>query len=223
MTTSPLDDFEQQNHINRYRNRLDDIRTMLNEIPDTMLTISSYAMDLAGSRATTEPALPGGEALILTGPWSSDATHGDDTPHPAQTITEWAHTIHDAHGQVPPHHLRFPQAIRYLHDQTPWILTSPWAPAWQRDIDAVHGRLRSLCPPEVDHHHDDAIEHDQITEDQLWDALALHPDHELTRRDLAHLGIPASTVTTWRHRGKVTETSPGRYRAGDIVDARRTA
>ena len=219
MTTIP----DREHDVDHWRNILNAIDRMLAEVPDTMLTIPSYSMDLAGPANTTELPLPGGDALVLTGPWASDATHGDDTPHPAQTIVEWAHTIHDAHGAVSAAGLRYAQALRYLRDQTPWILESRWAPAWRDDLEAVHGRLRALCPPEVDDRHDSTPLEDAITEQQVWEALEQHPEHELSRRDLAHLGINPSTLTTWRHRGKISETRPGRYRAGDIIDARRTA
>lgn len=217
------DDFDQLNQINHYRHRLDDIRDMHTELATTPPRVTSYSMDLAGPAATTEPPLPGGETLILTGPWASDATYGDDTPHPAQTIIEWAHTTYDAHNQTPPARLRFTQALTYLREQTPWILTSPWATAWRTDIDAVHARLATHCPPEVDHHHDDRTPDPTISAAQLWEALEEHPHHELTRRDLTHLGIHPSTITTWRHRGQLTEARPGHYRAADILNIRDTA
>lgn len=206
-----------------WRNILNAIDRMLTEVPDTMLTISSYSMDLAGPSASTEPPLPGGEALVLTGPWASDATHGDDTPHPTQTVIEWCETIRRHRNSPTTRRPRYAEALRYLRDETPWILESPFHAAWCEDIEAVHGRLRSLCPPEVDDRHDSTPLEEAITEEQLWNALAQCPEHELTRRELTHLGINPSTLTTWRHRGKISETTPGRYRAGDIIDARRTA
>lgn len=210
--------------ITHWRDRLDQIRDMLDQLPEQLVTITGYAMDLAGPVGHTVPPLPGGDVLAILGPWAPDATVGDDLPHPRQVITEWAHTIYDAHGQIPPAGLRFATALRYVRDEVPWILESPWADAWRDDIDAVHGRLATLCPAgPVDETHDDTPTVTIITEDQLWDALAQRPEHELTRRDLTHLGIPASTITTWRHRGKISETRPGRYRAGDILEARRTA
>lgn len=209
--------------VDYWRNILNAIDRMLTEVPDTMLTISSYSMDLAGPSSTTESPLPGGDALVLTGPWASDAIHGDDTPHPAQTVIEWCETIRERRGASMGARPRYAEALRYLRDETPWILESPFSYAWREDLEAVHGRLRSLCPPEVDERHDSTPLEDAITDEQLWEALEQHPEHELSRRDLAHLGIPASTVTTWRHRGKISETSPGCYRAGDILDARRTA
>lgn len=219
MTTA----LDREHDVDYWRNILNAIDRMLTEVPDTLLTISSYSMDLAGPSTATEPPLPGGDALVLTGPWASDATVGDDTPHPAQTVVEWAHTIHDARGAVPAAGLRYAEALRYLRDQTPWILGSPWAAAWREDLEAVHGRLRALVPAEVDERHDSTPLEEAITDEQLWEALEQHPEHELTRRDLTHLGINPSTLTTWRHRGKISETAPGRYRAGDIIDARRTA
>lgn len=214
---------QQPHEIDHWRNILNAIDRMLTEVPDTMLTISSYSMNLAGPSPSTEPPLPGGDALVLTGPWASDATHGDDTPHPKQTVIEWCETIRNHRGSPATSRPRYIEALRYLRDETPWILESPYATAWCEDLEAVHGRLRTLCPPEVDHRHDSTPLEEAITDEQLWEALEQHPEHELTRRDLAHLGINPSTLTTWRHRGKISETKPGRYRAGDILDARRTA
>lgn len=209
--------------VDYWRTILNAIDRMLAEIPDTMLTISSYSMDLAGPASSTEPPLPGGDGLVLTGPWASDATHGDDTPHPAQTIIEWCERIRAHRGSPNTRRPRYGEALRYLRDETPWILESAAADAWCTDLEAVHGRLRALCPPEVDDRHDSTPLEEAITEEQLWEALGQRPEHELSRRDLTHLGINPSTLTTWRHRGKISETSPGRYRAGDIIDARRTA
>lgn len=208
--------------VDHWRNRLNAIDRMLAELPEQHITISSYAMDLGRPAHASEPPLPGGDALDILGPWSSDATYGDE-PTPRQVIVEWAHTVYDAHDNVPPRDLTYTQALVYVREQVPWLLQSPWADVFRDDIDAVHGRLAALCPPVVDERHDSTPQRDVITEDDLWDALAQRPDHELTRRDLTHLGINASTLTTWRHRGKISETRPGRYRAGDILDARRTA
>ena len=50
-------------------------------------TISGYSMDLTGIRGTTD-RIPGGDALAMRGPWSRDADHGDDLPHPDQILRE---------------------------------------------------------------------------------------------------------------------------------------
>lgn len=135
--TDPLDDFDQQNLVNRYRNRLDEILTWYHALPDTMLSISGYAMDLAGTRGTTS-RIPGGDALAMLGPWSADADHGDDLPHPAQTIHEWTETINGTS------HRSLTENWRWLRDHVPHILESPWATAWREDIDALWHRLERL-------------------------------------------------------------------------------
>ncbi|WP_087483551.1 hypothetical protein [Brachybacterium massiliense] len=191
MTTSP----DHQHDVDYWRNTLNAIDRMLTEIPDTMLTISSYAMDLAGPSTSTEPPLPGGDALVLTGPWASDATHGDDTPHPAQTIVEWAHTIYDAHGTIPTARLRYAEALRYLRDQTPWILESPWTTAWRDDIEAVHGRLRALVPAEVDDRHDSTPLEETIDLTAMADLIP--EDKLLTRDEAEHFWPNRLDPTAW--------------------------
>lgn len=210
--------------INHWWRILGEIDTMLREVTEQHITITGYSMDLTGPTASAEPPLPGGERLDITGPWSSNATYGDQAT-PRQVVIEWDQTIrqHRAGADEPPPARSFAVALRYLRDETARILESPYAAAWCQDIEGVHGRLRSLCPPEVDQRHDSTPIEVTVTEDMLWKALEGRPDHELTRRDLTHLGINASTLTTWRHRGKITETRPGCYRAGDIIEARRTA
>ena len=129
--------------IGLYRQRLDDIRDWYTHLPETMLTIASQPLSLAPTRGTTT-RIPGGDALAMLGPWAPDADHGDDLPHPAQIIREWAHTIHDAHGNVPPAHGTWAAHWRFLRDQVPWILESPWAQDWQQDVDALWWRLARL-------------------------------------------------------------------------------
>lgn len=135
--TDWLDDLEEQNLVNRYRNRLDDIHTWYRALPDTMLTVSGYAMDLAGTRGTTS-RIPGGDALAMLAPWSSDADHGDDLPHPAQTVNEWVKAIDGTARRT------FAENWRWLRDHVPQILESQWAPAWRQDIDALWYRLEKL-------------------------------------------------------------------------------
>lgn len=186
---------DHEHDVDHWRNILNAIDRMLTEVPDTMLTISSYSMDLAGPSSSTEPPIPGGEALVLTGPWASDASVGDDTPHPAQTIVEWAHTIHDAHGAVPTAGLRYTEALRYLRDQTPWILESPWAPAWREDLEAVHARLRALVPAEVDDRHDSTPLEAPIELAALADHIP--GDQLLTRDEAEHFWPSAIDSTAW--------------------------
>ena len=131
------DDLDEQNLVNRYRNRLDDIRTWYQHLPDIMLTVSGYAMDLAGTRGTTS-RIPGGDALAMLAPWAPDADHGDDLPHPAQTVHEWVEAIDGTARRT------FTENWRWLRDHTPQILESQWATAWRQDIDALWHRLERL-------------------------------------------------------------------------------
>ena len=135
--TQPLDDFDHLNQIARYRNRLDDIREWRAQLPDVMLTISGYSMDLTGIRGTTQ-RIPGGDALAMLGPWAPDADHGDDLPHPDQIIREWTERLT---GQTLG---TWTENWRWLHDHTPNILQSPAADAWRADIDALWHRLERL-------------------------------------------------------------------------------
>lgn len=207
-------------NVAHWRDRLDHIDAMLTEIPEQHITIASQRFDLAGPQHAATPPLPGGERLAITGPWAADATYGDDTPHPRQVIIEWHSTLVEHRTGTTPARATYAAARRWLRDETPWILECPYAAAWRADIDQAHGLLQSLCPPLVGAEHDSTPPPSIITEDQLWDALSLHPEHHLSRRDLQHLGIPTSTITTWRSRGKLTETEPGKYRAGDVVALR---
>lgn len=138
-----VNDIDDLNTIARYRNRLTDIREWRTQLTDVMLTVSGYAMDLTGVRGTTD-RIPGGDALAMLAPWAPDADHGDDLPHPDQIIREWATTIHDHQGNIPPARATWAQQWRFLYDQTPAILESPWAADWQSDIDALWHRLAAL-------------------------------------------------------------------------------
>lgn len=189
MTTPP----DRDHVVDYWRNILNAIDRMTTEIPDTMLTISSYAMDLAGPATSTEPPLPGGDALVLTGPWASDATHGDDTPHPAQTIIEWCERIRAHRGSPATARPRYIEALRYLRDETPWILESAAAETWCADIEAVHGRLRALCPPEVDDRHDSTPLEEAIDLTALADQI---PGDKMLSRDEAEHFWPSSLDTT---------------------------
>lgn len=206
MTTS-LDDFEQQNLINRYRHRLDDIREWRAMLSDVMITVTGYSMDLANVRSTTD-RIPGGDALTMRGPWARDADHGDDLPHPDQVLREWMETITEQ-----PSPGTWGECWRWHRDQTQRILESPWADAWRTDIDALWWRLAKLTG-----NHPEPTPAPEITTDQVIDALRDNPDHPLTRREISIIfNIPASTITTWRSRGLQTDHR-GHYRAGDILD-----
>lgn len=204
--TDPLDDFEHLNTINRYRNRLDDIRDWKALLPEVMLTISGYSMNLTGVRGTSD-RMPGGDALVMTGPWSGDADHGDDLPHPDQVLREWVERLDGkARGS-------WTENWRWLRDQSPAILGTQWADQWKADIDALWWRLAKLTgnAPEPE-------PTPEITNGMVIDALRENPDHRLSRKELGIIfGIPASTITTWRSRGLETDEK-GSYRAGDILD-----
>ncbi|MGP5484381.1 hypothetical protein ACTXMZ_15505 [Brachybacterium alimentarium] len=119
------------------RDQLEDIRHWRDALSDVMLTISSQALDLTGIRGTTD-RIPGGDALAMLGPWAPDADHGDDLPHPEQIMREWVEQIHGERlGSWEEH-------WRWHWDQTPRILASPWADAWQADITALWWRLAKL-------------------------------------------------------------------------------
>lgn len=130
-------EFEALNRVARYRNRLDEIREWQGLLSDTMLTISGYRMDLAPARGSDPPVM-GGDAMVMVGPWSSDAEHGDDTPHPAQIVREWVERLEGpARGS-------WVEGWRWLRDEVPAILGSPWCAAWCEDIDGLWHRLASL-------------------------------------------------------------------------------
>lgn len=188
--------------IGRYRQRLTDIREWRTQLTDVMLTVSGYAMDLTGVRGTTD-RIPGGDALAMLAPWAPDADHGDDLPHPDQIIREWATTIHDHQGNVPPARATWAQQWRFLYDQTPAILESPWAADWQSDIDALWHRLAALTgnAPTPDTPTNRGPEDCQLLADRLPD------DARLTARD-ADLFWPgiAARLKDDRHHGRPTPT-----------------
>lgn len=124
--------------IGTMRDRLEDVRQWREQLSDVMLTISGYSMDLTGIRGTTD-RIPGGDALAMRGPWSPDADHGDDLPHPDQILREWRETITEE-----PHHGTWADCWRWHWDQTPRILETPWAEEWQQDLTALWWRLARL-------------------------------------------------------------------------------
>lgn len=131
------DEFQQQNRVNHYRNRLDDIRVWYGELSDTMLSVSSARMDLAPARGSGR-RLPGGDAMVMVGPWAPDADEGDDTPHPAQIVREWVERLAGESMRS------WAANWRWLFDAVPRILESQWASAWCSDVDALWHRLASL-------------------------------------------------------------------------------
>ena len=180
--------------VHHWQQTLNRIDRMLAEISELHVTISSQPLNLAGPTVATEPPLPGGDMLDVTGPWSSDATYATD-PTPRQVITEWAITIWDAHDQTPPNPLRYTHALTYVREKIPWILESPWADEWCDDINAVHGRLRALCPPEVDETHDSR---DTPATIDLPSMANLIPDgRTLTRDEAEHFWPGALDNKQW--------------------------
>lgn len=201
------DDLEQQNLTNRYRNRLDDIRTWYQHLPDIMLTVSGYAMDLAGTRGTTS-RIPGGDALAMLAPWAPDADHGDDLPHPAQTVHEWVEAIDGTARRT------FVENWRWLRDHTPQILESQWATAWRQDIDALWHRLERLSgdAPRTEQEHR-GPEHCQAEADNIPDAFRLTAKDA----DLFWPGIEQKLKDDRHHRRPVPDRAADRtYAASDL-------
>lgn len=129
--------------IGTYREKLDQIREWRPQLSDTILTLSAINLSLAPARGSTD-RIPGGDALAMLGPWSADADEGDDLPHPDQVIREWSQTIHGYLDATPPARSTWATHWRYLYDQCPSILESPWAEHWQADITALWWRLARL-------------------------------------------------------------------------------
>lgn len=207
MTDSLHDDFEQQNLVNRYRNRLDDIRTWYAELPELILTISSQALDLSGVRGTTD-RIPGGDALTMLGPWAPDADHGDDLPHPVQICKEWVHTIN---GNA---HRSFTENWRWLRDHTPQILESQWADAWRTDIDTLWGRLSALTGNSTPKPPPEPINLETM-------ALDIPDDAKLTPTEAGHFfpGITQKIKDDKHHkRLNITPDETGRYTASDLKE-----
>ena len=124
--------------IGTMRDRLEDVRQWREQLSDVMLTISGYSMDLTGIRGTTD-RIPGGDALAMRGPWSPDADHGDDLPHPDQVLREWLETIAER-----PSPGSWEECWRWHWDETPRILETPWGEEWQQDLTALWWRLARL-------------------------------------------------------------------------------
>ena len=124
--------------IGTMRDRLEDIRQWRGQLTGVILTISSQALDLTGIRGTTD-RIPGGDALAMLGPWSRDADHGDDLPHPDQVLREWRETITEQ-----THRGSWEECWRWHWDTTQRILESPWAEEWQQDLTALWWRLARL-------------------------------------------------------------------------------
>lgn len=124
--------------IGTMRDRLEDVRQWRGQLTDVMLTITSHGPDLTGIRGTTD-RIPGGDALAMLGPWSRDADHGDDLPHPDQVLREWRETVTEE-----THRGSWEECWRWHWDQTQRILESPWAEEWQQDLTALWWRLARL-------------------------------------------------------------------------------
>lgn len=192
--------------------KLQDIRFMYPQLSDVMLTVSGYAMDLTGVRSSNVPPLPGGDALAMLGPHSIGYDEPDDLPHPAQIISEWADRWREATRTPVRPGEKWAAHLAILQANTAWFIRQDRTGDFRTDIRAIHGRLSSLTgnsePPTPT---------PEPTPEEILDALREKPEHRLTRKELSTaLGIPASTITTWRSRGLTTDEK-GRYRAGDIL------
>ena len=202
----PHIDFEQENQANRYRHRLDDIRDWLAELTDTITTITSPRLSHAPG-GNGEARLPGGDALVMLGPWAADADHGDGIPHPAMICHEWVERIqgHARHT--------FTENWRWLRDNTPHILQSPFAEAWRADIDALWTKLGHLTgnhqPPEPQ------------PVNLIARAMSIPDTATMTAAEANHFfpGI-AQKLKDDRHHGRPTPTPAegGKYTGYDIKE-----
>lgn len=129
--------------IGHWQDMLEEIRTWYPQITDTMYQIRSQPLDLSGIRATAEPPLPGGDALVITSAWARDATYDDDTPHPAQIIIENAEAI-DRYQGYSERTYTFATAWHRNHEAVPWLHANGYIDAWGEGITAAHHRLQSL-------------------------------------------------------------------------------
>lgn len=170
--------------IGTMRDRLEDIRAWRGQLSDVMLTITSQAMDLTGIRGTTD-RIPGGDALAMLGPWSGDADHGDDLPHPDQVLREWRETITE---DTPAG--SWAECWRWHWDQTPRILETPWGEEWQQDLTALWWRLARLTgnapkneednlQRRLEDHANDLPDHARLTLAQLE---STYPGRNLSQR-----------------------------------------
>lgn len=143
--------------VGRWQDMLEDIRSWYPTINDTMYQISSKPLDLSGIRATAEPSMPGGDALVLTSGWARDATYDDDTPHPAQIIIESAEAIDRYQGHAEQAY-SFDTAWHRNHDAVPWLHANDYLDGWGAGISAAHHRLQALVgetPPKEEPEPDD--------------------------------------------------------------------
>lgn len=213
-----MDDFDlaTQNTINHYRNKLHDIHTWHQQLNDTMTTITSHTMNLAPTTHTPTPKLPGGDALAMLAPYNPNATEPDDLPHPAQILTNHAHTI-DHLQQHTPTTYTLTTALRRNHDAIPWLHANGHLPKWATEINQLWTRLGKITgnlqpnpqpqPP---------------TRQQLWEALEQNPHTLLPRQALTTLGYNKSTITTWKQRGILTPNNQGQYLAADLLNMKPT-
>lgn len=193
--------------------KLEEIRWMYPRIGDTMLTISGYAMDLTGISGSSEPPLPGGDALAMLGPWSPGYDEPDDLPHPGQIVREWADRWRQATRAPDPIGAKWATHLAVLRSNTEWFIRQDRNGHFRKDIRAIHGRLESLTG-----NSERPAPAPNPTPEEVLAALREKPEHLLTRKELGTiLGIPPSTITTWRSRGLAADEK-GRYRAGDILE-----
>lgn len=209
-------DFETQNTINHYRNKLHDIHEWHQQLNDTIGTISGYSMDLSGVTSPATPRLPGGDALAMLAPYSDGHLEPDDLPHPTQILTNHAHTI-DHLQQHTPTTYTLTTALRRNHDAIPWLHANGHLPKWATEINQLWTRLGKITgnlqpnpqpqPP---------------TRQQLWEALEQNPHTLLPRQALTTLGYNKSTITTWKQRGILTPNNQGQYLAADLLNMKPT-
>lgn len=193
--------------------KLEEIRFMYPQLSAVMLTVSGYAMDLTGIRGSSTPPLPGGDALAMLGPTSVGYDEPDDLPHPAAWIKDWADKWREATRTPTRPGEKWATHLAILQANTAWFIRQDRTGNFRTDIRAIHGRLSSLTG-----NSEKPTPTPEPTPDEVIEALKEKPDHRLTRKELSTaLGIPASTITTWRSRGLTTDER-GTYRAGDILE-----
>lgn len=212
--------------VGHWRDTLEDIRTWYPLITDTMYQISSKPLDLSGIRATAEPPLPGGDALVLTCAWARDATHTDDTPHPAQIIIESAEAIDRYQGHTEQHYT-FATAWERNHDAVPWLHANGYLDGWGAGISAAHHRLQALVgetPPKEEPEPDDITQMGHL----------IPAGTMLTRDEAEHFWPDQLDTTAWDrlrqrakyHREQGENIPPRRYPVDWIrheIEARLTS
>lgn len=209
--------------VGHWQDTLEDIRTWYPQITDTMYQISSRPLDLSGIRATAEPPLPGGDALVITAAWASDATHTDDTPHPAQIIIESAEAIDRYQGHAEQQYT-FATAWERNYQAVSWLHANGYIDRWGKGINAAHHRLQSLIG-------DEPSKPQPEPEDITQTGHLIPSEVMLTRTEAEHFWPDALDNTSWamirkrtqRARQRGEEIPYGKYPVDWIRDTMEQA